>query len=317
LLLGVGSLMPRPDNVQWEWAGAAGSRDLEPSRLSPFEEKDKDKQGGKGDKQANDKSSPGKSDEKGTDGDKAKGGSDGKTKGEKGSADKKDKSGSKAEKKAEKREDGKPADKPNTPAPKPPPTPNFVPAFLAPLLALLMVVVKWVVIVLMVAAVAFFVLRGLLQFLANFTFWAQKLLAFFENLWRTRDGSEETRAKADKTEKTPPRPFSSFGNPFVDGRAEYLSAAELVRYSFAAWQAWGRERDLTREPGETAGEYARRTAKAYPELGDEASKLAVLYGRLAYSTDSLSPADGKNLRAFWHLLTSFAKKEEPLELAAG
>lgn len=180
-----------------------------------------------------------------------------------------------------------------------PPAENKVPGMFGPVLDFLLKAGKWFIIVIVVSVIAFWGLRWLLHFLANFTLWARALLAFLDNLRKPREVSEVSEDKPAAT----PRAFASFSNPFRNGQAEYLSPAELVRYSFAALVAWGREHDLPREANETAGEYAARLGAHHPALGDEAGKLAAFYGRLAYSTDSVSDAEVKTLKHFWRELT--------------
>ena len=103
------------------------------------------------------------------------------------------------------------------------------------------------------------------------------------------------------------RSFASFASPFGSGQEIDMSPGELVRYRFAALHAWGREQNLARSPGETALEFARRISTEYPGLGHEAVKLAALYARLAYSTDTLSEIDNDSLRDLWERMSDARK----------
>ena len=67
-----------------------------------------------------------------------------------------------------------------------------------------------------------------------------------------------------------------FPNPFDTGSARSWTAQELVRYTFAALQAWARERELGRQVGETAQEFAERVAGEVPPLEEGARRLAGL-----------------------------------------
>ena len=99
----------------------------------------------------------------------------------------------------------------------------------------------WVFAVLALAAL-FFVLRSGLRWMANFTNWAKRLLDALEAWWRSLFGRRTERVAQsviiEQEYRPPPRPFSSFANPFLDGSAEQQSPAELVRYSFEALEAW-------------------------------------------------------------------------------
>ena len=78
-----------------------------------------------------------------------------------------------------------------------------------------------------------------------------------------------------------------------------MSPAELVRYSFATLEAWSREHNLARGDGETPMELAGHIGLVYPDLGEECRKLAGLYNRLAYSTDTLANVKIDSLCLFW------------------
>ena len=165
-------------------------------------------------------------------------------------------------------------------------------------------------------AVAFFIFRHGLKYLANFTQWARRLLAALDAFWQRLFGWLGPRtAGTDDWQKPetipmPQLPFTSFANPFRNGSAAQQSPEELVRYSFEALEAWGREHDLGRHPEETAIEFARRLGQAMPALDTEVNQLAGLYARAAYArgrlTDSLLPT----LQQFWDRLESVS--EAPL-----
>jgi hypothetical protein len=174
---------------------------------------------------------------------------------------------------------------------------------------------KWLVFILLALVVLFFVLRGLLQFLANFTGWARGLLEALRNFWAGLFGNRK-RASRDAPEETPgplpipERPFSSYPNPFQDGSAASMTAKELVRYTFAAVQAWARERDLGRQPGETALEFVERVCGEVPPLEDALRVLVMLYGRAVYAPGNLPASAPETVRQFWDRLLVVV--EQPL-----
>jgi hypothetical protein len=178
-------------------------------------------------------------------------------------------------------------------------------------LSTLFTALKWVVIVVLAVAVLAFILFRGLKWLANFTQWAKDLLAALQSLWNSLFG----RRPAEETEPPPaesvpeqprPRPFASFENPFTAGGPR-RSAAELVRYSFAALEAWAYEAGQARRPEETPLEFAARLARETPPLDTEAQRLAGLYVRLAYAQSRALPADSPELvRQFWEQLEAVA-----------
>jgi hypothetical protein len=172
-------------------------------------------------------------------------------------------------------------------------------------------VLKWVVFAVVALVVLFLVLRSGLNFLANFTNWAKQLLeglrAWWEGLFGRSEGEPE--AEAEESARTPaPRPFASFSNPFLDGRADRLSPDALTRYSFEALQGWAWEHDLGRQPEETPLEFAERLCHDVPGLEAEVRSLAGLYVRLAYARSSLTPACLGLLKQFWQRLETVEER---------
>ena len=174
-------------------------------------------------------------------------------------------------------------------------------------------VLKWIVFGLLLLVVLFFVLRGGLQFLAGFTDWARRLLEALRNFWAglfAGWGGRKTEAEGQEEEEPAParpeRPFASFANPFDTGAADRWKARELVRYTFAALQAWARERDLGRQDGETPLEFSERVAGEVPALEAELRQLAALYARAAYARGALPGNTVEVVRRFWERLERVA-----------
>jgi hypothetical protein len=78
-----------------------------------------------------------------------------------------------------------------------------------------------------------------------------------------------------------------------------MNRVELIRYTFEALQAYGRERGCRRRENETPFEYACRLGAASPELGRETAALAEYYGQAAYGSAMLPATIGDPLRALW------------------
>ena len=163
--------------------------------------------------------------------------------------------------------------------------------------------VVWLVIaVAVVAAVVFFLVKGL----APFTKWAQALLDWWRSLFARKPaaggGTSGTAEAAPAVERPPP--FLDFRDPFADGSAGRKPAAELVRYTFAALDSWAWDRDRGRRPGETPQEFAVRLGTEFEPLDEPAFELAGLYTRVLYARGQL-PADSKQtIQAVWQALGS-------------
>lgn len=162
---------------------------------------------------------------------------------------------------------------------------------------------KWIVFAILAVLVLVALVRGGLGWLANFSTWAKGLLdawrKFWEGLFARRQGESTADEQTENAEISRETPFSSFSNPFDDGRAESTSARELVRYSFAALEAWAREHSMARREDETALEFVARLGGEVPSLEAEARRLAQLHGRAEYAAGDLPASALDALRAFW------------------
>ena len=182
-------------------------------------------------------------------------------------------------------------------------------------------ILKWLVFAVLAVVVIVYILRHGLKFLANFADWAKQLLAFFTNLWASLFGGARVETEPDVVEDFAevterPRPFAEFANPFDSEAASRQSPAELVKYSFAALEAWAWEHEKGRNPQETPLEFAQRLAKDYKSLNKDAPKLAGLYARLAYARGSLPEAARGHVEEFWRHLElahdeAFQARAEP------
>ena len=110
---------------------------------------------------------------------------------------------------------------------------------------------------------------------------------------------------------SPPPPFRSFTNPFLDGSAQGRAPEELTRFSFEALEAWAWEHDLARWAEETTLEFANRVGREVPALEGDALRLAALYARVLYARGSLPAANALAVLAqFWEKIEAVA--EQPL-----
>jgi Domain of unknown function (DUF4129) len=165
-------------------------------------------------------------------------------------------------------------------------------------------------------AVAFYLFRNGLKHWANFSQWARRLLAALDAFWQKLFGWWTPRpAKAEQElpmepTPTPPRPFATYSNPFRDGSAGRRSTEELVRLTFEALEAWGREHGLARQPEETPLEFTRRLGQDVPPLESEAGTMGNLYVRAAYAPGQMPENCRESLRQFWDRLETVA--EAPL-----
>jgi hypothetical protein len=177
-------------------------------------------------------------------------------------------------------------------------------------------VLKWIVFAIVALVILFLVFRHGLSFLANFTQWARDLLASLRRFWaglfggpakgpQGREPAEEQPAVVEQA-----LPFAAFRNPFADGTATQRSAQELLRYTFAALEAWARDRDVARLPQETPLEFAARISAESPALADDLRRFIALYVRAEYARGGLPGNPAEAVRVFWEKLE--AAVEQPL-----
>ena len=179
-------------------------------------------------------------------------------------------------------------------------------------------VLKWIVFALLILAVIFFLLREGLKFLANFTDWARNLLNALSGLWANlfKGGARESQAGDEEARTTegrePLKPFAAYTNPFSDGRGGRRPAKEIVQYTFAALQAWAREHNVERRPGETPLEFAGRLGEEFPGLEADVQRFTILYACAVYDYSPL-PANALDVvRAFWKRLETVA--DQPMSV---
>jgi len=134
--------------------------------------------------------------------------------------------------------------------------------------------------------------------------------------WLFGGGVRPKVAAVEEPSEAPPvalRRLAEFVDPFAAGTAHQLPPDELVRYSFEALEAWGRQSGCPRQPDQTAHEFAQQVGLLAEELAHDARRLADLYSRAAYAPGSLSAASVKPLARLWQKLLAAETQASPLE----
>src|SRR5439155_21692551 len=85
-----------------------------------------------------------------------------------------------------------------------------------------------------------------------------KLMVELRELWESWFGKKTATAEAAVPMEViaPPRTFASFADPFATGDARLMPWPQLVRYTFEALEAWGREHACPRNSGQPPHEFA-------------------------------------------------------------
>lgn len=135
----------------------------------------------------------------------------------------------------------------------------------------------------------------------------QKFLAELRDFWNKLFGRESRPGIEPSATETPVdrgKPFSSFRNPFTDPAWRGRSVEEVIRYSFLAVEAWGREQGVTRLPDETPGEFAKNLEARFAEIGQFARQLANFYSRIAYGDGKAPSGSEMVVRQLWQRMTA-------------
>jgi len=161
---------------------------------------------------------------------------------------------------------------------------------------------RWIVSLLLLLVIAFLVLR-----------YRDELALIFKDLaawWRGLFGVqvEETKPientlQATAAPRVSRKSFEDYVNPFSTNGAGW-NAAKIIRHTFEAIEAWGRERQLSRSDQETPEEFLRRLATKFPDQSESILRLTQLYNRLAYANTPVDANDVKRLSGLWNWLNA-------------
>lgn len=178
----------------------------------------------------------------------------------------------------------------------PPPT-NYLAQAMNQVFAYLAHALKWLFYLLVIALLAYFAWQHRERLLDAW----QQLMRELRELWNKWFGQKTVAAVAIAPVATapPPKRFAEYANPFDTGLAARWSLAELVRYTFEALEARGREQNCPRSNAQTPLEYAAAVGQVEPELAGEFRSLADLYGQLAFAKGAASPQSTSLLQQLW------------------
>jgi hypothetical protein len=123
------------------------------------------------------------------------------------------------------------------------------------------------------------------------------------------DGAEEAAATA------PLPSFTEFRDPFQSGQHGRLQPEELVRYTFAAFEAWASDRGSPRTPDCTPQELINLAVDPKTPMHAEARRLIRLYGQVAYASQRVPREAVNELSEFWQMMRAayFAQRNEPAQ----
>ncbi|MEM9657292.1 MAG: DUF4129 domain-containing protein, partial [Planctomycetota bacterium] len=114
-------------------------------------------------------------------------------------------------------------------------------------------------------------------------------------------------AAASSTERR--RTFAEFRDPVTNGQYRQISAAELVSYTFEAFEAWAGDQGQPRTPDQTPQELVQSIVPKQSPMFNEARRMTALYSEAAYSAATVSHEAAASLRPLWKMMRSPATPE--------
>ena len=162
---------------------------------------------------------------------------------------------------------------------------------------------KWVFYGVILLVVGYWLWRSRAEVLRALRDFLQGWREFWQRLFGGRAGAADEAADSGEGPQTPThRPFADFPDPFTSGMADRASPDELVRYTFAALEAWAREHGWARGPDQTPHEFAQDLGTRVHALAQDVRRLADLYCRVAYARESVPRKSVAPLKQLWQEL---------------
>jgi hypothetical protein len=148
----------------------------------------------------------------------------------------------------------------------------------------------------------------------------QALADILSQLWKLF-GGKGARVAVDKADvasfKAPPASFHDFHDPFLTGEHNRMQPEELVRYTFAAFEAWANDRGRARTPDCTPHELVALALDPKSPMYEPARQLVRLYGEMAYASRSVSRESAGELDALWQMMRSTQSRDLHFEVVGG
>jgi hypothetical protein len=96
--------------------------------------------------------------------------------------------------------------------------------------------------------------------------------------------------------------FHEFRDPFAGGQHAKLPPEELVRYTFAAFEAWANDRGSPRSPDCTPQELVGMAVEPETPMYSEARRLLRLYSQVAYASQRVPREAANELQTLWQIM---------------
>jgi hypothetical protein len=119
-------------------------------------------------------------------------------------------------------------------------------------------------------------------------------------------GGERAATDTTHSDKVVPavraRRFADFQDPFATGAYRQLAPEEIVRHTFAAFEAWANDHGCPRTPDRTPYELVREAISPQDPIFAEARRMVQMYGELAYAGRTITREAAAELRTLWAMM---------------
>ena len=161
---------------------------------------------------------------------------------------------------------------------------------------------KWLLYVVLACVAVYFAWKYRERIAASWQQFLNELRAWWERLFGKKSAAASAAQEAAAATAPPPRPFADFADPFAMGQAARWTPAQVVTYSFEAFEAWAREHGCPRAVDQTPAEFAQLVAAREPAVSRDARSLADLYSQVAYAKTQPTASSLEPLRRLWQQL---------------
>ncbi|MBM4001035.1 MAG: DUF4129 domain-containing protein, partial [Planctomycetes bacterium] len=167
----------------------------------------------------------------------------------------------------------------------------------------------WVAVIVIIAVVLW---RFRDQWSAYFRHLLAQFQAFLSWLRGEKEEPSEVGGDGVRPDTAPKQAtFADFSNPFQRKDAGGRDAAELLRYTFAALEAWGHDRGWGRATEQTPLEFAQAIGRRDPALAACSREVCDAYCRLAYGDRRLPTSIAEPMAALWSCMTARRHADRP------
>lgn len=136
-------------------------------------------------------------------------------------------------------------------------------------------------------------------------------------LWASLFGAKEKRAPEPERKIEPQKPtqpqrsFTQFRNPFASGEVAKWTPAQTLSYTFAAFEAWGRDHGKPRNEDQTPHEFAKQLAEVDHSVAEAAQPLVNLLGQHLYGKSDIAAEEIGPLRVLWQAMQQKLPRSQP------